>query len=213
MHFLRESPESPRIFDNDVLDALSRTHWVTVPVLYVPATAWLFWHSLTQVGVGLVGSMALFVGGLLMWTFVEYWLHRTLFHWVPNTAWGERMHFLMHGVHHEWPHDKYRLVMPPVVSIGLFFAFLFLWTFLLGPFGWAFHAGFVFGYLCYDVIHYHIHHRRAGFQWLKRLKKHHISHHFVDDYSELRYGVSTRLWDMVFNTDEKREVEEQHAHR
>ena len=47
-----------------------------------------------------------------------------------------------------------------------------------------------------------IDHRRAGFGWLQRLKKHHISHHFVEDYSELRYGVSTRLWDMVFNTEE-----------
>jgi sterol desaturase/sphingolipid hydroxylase (fatty acid hydroxylase superfamily) len=201
MLFFQESPQSPRIFDNDLLDALSRTHWALVPLLYGPASGWLFWHSVSAAGVGLLGSAALAMAGLLAWTFVEYWLHRTLFHWIPDTRWGERLHFLLHGVHHEWPNDKYRLVMPPAVSILLFCAFLLLWTTLLGAFGWAFHAGFVFGYMCYDVIHYHVHHRRAGFRWLQRLKKHHISHHFVDDYAQLRYGVSTRLWDLIFNTN------------
>lgn len=197
-----ESPDSPRIFDSDLLDGLSRTPWVVVPVLYLPASAVLGWYALTHAGTGPVAAVGLALAGWLTWTFVEYWLHRTLFHWVPGANWGETMHFFLHGVHHEWPHDKYRLVMPPAVSALLFFLFLFLWTTLLGDAGWAFHAGFVLGYTFYDVIHYHVHHRRAGLRWLQRLKKHHVSHHFVDDYSELRYGVSTRLWDRVFGTDE-----------
>jgi sterol desaturase/sphingolipid hydroxylase (fatty acid hydroxylase superfamily) len=201
MFFIKESPQSPRIFDNDILDGMSRTPWVFVPAVYLPASAALLWYSISEISVGWLASAGLALAGLLAWTFVEYWLHRTLFHWVPEGDWGERMHFLMHGVHHDWPHDKYRLVMPPAVSIGLFIVFLFTWTALLGAFGWAFHAGFVFGYMCYDVIHYHVHHRRAGFRWLQRIKKHHVSHHFVDDYSELRYGVSTRLWDVIFDTD------------
>lgn len=203
---IQESPESPRIFDNDILDGLSRTPWVVVPIVYLPAAALLAWHAVSNVGLDLTLTAALAVGGWLAWTFVEYWLHRTLFHWVPETNWGETMHFFLHGVHHEWPHDKYRLVMPPAVSLLLFFFFLFLWTTLLGGYGWAFHAGFVLGYTFYDVIHYHVHHRRAGFSWLQRLKKHHVSHHFVDDYSELRYGVSTRLWDKVFRTDDVAEA-------
>ncbi|QDG50298.1 fatty acid hydroxylase [Persicimonas caeni] len=205
MFLIKESPESPRIFDNDVLDGLSRTPWFIVPLLYIPASAGLMWHSVARADVGVLASVGLALAGVLAWTFVEYWLHRTLFHWVPDTSWGETMHFFLHGVHHDWPNDKYRLVMPPAVSILLFFVFLFAWTLLLGDYGWAFHSGFVFGYMCYDVIHYHVHHRRAGFRWLQRLKKHHVSHHFVDDYSELRYGVSTRLWDVVFNTDDLRE--------
>lgn len=211
MFFIKESPESPRIFDNDIIDGLTRTPWVVVPLLYIPASALLMYYSVAEAGVSALYSAALAVGGLLAWTFVEYWLHRTLFHWIPDTGWGETMHFFMHGVHHKWPHDKYRLVMPPAVSLLLFFTFLLLWTTLFGTYGWAFHSGFVFGYMCYDVIHYHVHHRRAGFRWLQRLKKHHVSHHFVEDYSELRYGVSTRLWDLVFNTDEAREAEGAHA--
>lgn len=202
MLLIKETPDSPRIFDNDLLDGLSRTPWFVVPLLYLPASTVLLWYSISGADVGVLATLGLASGGILAWTFAEYWLHRTLFHWVPNTGWGERMHFFLHGVHHDWPHDKYRLVMPPAVSILLFFVFLFVWTLLLGRYGWAFHSGFVFGYMCYDVIHYHVHHRRAGFRWLQRLKKHHVSHHFVDDYSELRYGVSCRLWDVVFRTDD-----------
>ena len=29
------------------------------------------------------------------------------------------MHFIIHGVHHDHPNDKLRLVMPPAVSIPL----------------------------------------------------------------------------------------------
>ncbi len=202
MVFIKQSPDSPRIFDNDILDGLSRTPWFIVPLLYIPASAALLWYSVARADVSLPASLGLALAGIFAWTFVEYWLHRTLFHWVPDTEWGETMHFFLHGVHHDWPHDKYRLVMPPAVSILLFFVFLFVWTILLGTYAWAFHGGFVFGYMCYDVIHYHVHHRRAGFRWLQRLKKHHVSHHFVEDYSELRYGVSTRLWDVVFDTDD-----------
>ena len=206
--FIKESPESPRIFDHDVLDALSRTPWVFVPALYLPVSAILVWYSISKAGVELWASLALFAGGWFAWTLAEYWLHRTLFHWVPDTDWGEKMHFLFHGVHHEMPNDKYRLVMPPAVSLTLFVLFLGLWTLLLGPYGWAFHAGFTFGYMCYDVIHYVVHHQRAGYRWLQRLKKHHFSHHFREGYHELRFGVSTRFWDTIFNTQEldKREA-------
>ncbi len=121
MFFIKESPESPRMFDNNILDGLSRTHWSIVPLLYVPATAFLLWYGLTRAQVSVLASIGLAAGGLLTWTFVEYWLHRTLFHWIPQTSWGERMHFFLHGVHHDWPHDKYRLVMPPAVSLLLFF--------------------------------------------------------------------------------------------
>lgn len=201
MFFIKESPQSPRIFESDFLDACSRTHWVVVPLLFGPAIAFLLWYSVASKGVGLLSTLGLVLVGWFCWTFVEYVLHRTLFHWVPEAPWGKRMHFLMHGVHHEMPRDKYRLVMPPLVSITLFFLFLGVWLLLLGRYAWAFHGGFVFGYMIYDMIHYHVHHRRAGFRWLRRLKKHHFSHHFAEDYAERRFGVSTRFWDVVFRTD------------
>ncbi|MFB6263964.1 MAG: sterol desaturase family protein [Bradymonadaceae bacterium] len=205
--FIGETPDSPRIFDNEVLDRLTRTHWLTVPTLYLPASIALIWYSVTTVGLALGTSLLLAVGGAIAWTLTEYFLHRVLFHWIPEGDWGDTMHFFLHGVHHDWPDDKYRLVMPPAVSLTLFVLFLGIWTLTLGAYGWAWHAGFTFGYMCYDVIHYVVHHHPTPFDWLRRLKRHHISHHFHPDYEELRYGVSTRLWDFVFGTEDLPEEE------
>ncbi len=196
---LRATPESPRMFESDLVDFFSRTHWSVVPVLFVPTMLALLWHGVTRAGVTLGASAALFVVGALTWSLTEYWLHRTFFHWEPKGTWGERMHFLVHGVHHRWPKDKYRLVMPPAVSISLFFAFLGIFYLLLGgSWVWPFHAGFVFGYMSYDVTHYYVHHYNPKTRYGLALKKHHMLHHFKTPDS--RYGVSSFLWDYVFGT-------------
>jgi sterol desaturase/sphingolipid hydroxylase (fatty acid hydroxylase superfamily) len=187
------------MFENDLLDAISRTHFAFVPIVFLPAIAWLLWESV-QHGTGLLATAAIAAGGLLAWTLVEYWLHRTLFHWEPKAGWGERMHFLIHGVHHEWPHDKYRLVLPPGASVPLFVLFLLLWVGVFGTAGWAFQAGFTSGYVVYDLMHYYVHHARPKHRWLRRLQGHHASHHFNKKFQEKRFGVSSPLWDYVFGT-------------
>ena len=61
----------------------------------------------------------MFAVGIAVWTLSEYWLHRLLFHWQPKIPGGDRIHFIMHGVHHDHPNDPMRLVMPPAVSIPM----------------------------------------------------------------------------------------------
>ena len=196
---LKASPESPRMFENDIVDFLSRTHPAIVPILFVPSVTTLLWYGVAHAGMSVMTSVALFCLGALAWTFVEYWLHRTFFHWMPGGRWGDRLHFLVHGVHHTWPRDKYRLVMPPAVSVSLFFLFLGLWLLTLGAhYAWAFHAGFVSGYIAYDLTHYFVHHYNPKSKYFLQLKKHHMLHHFKD--SDARFGVSSRLWDRVFGT-------------
>ncbi|HEY6560365.1 MAG TPA: sterol desaturase family protein [Polyangiaceae bacterium] len=187
------------MFASDLVDFFSRTHPVVVPVLFVPASLGLLWQSVTQANVSLVASLGLALTGFFAWTLTEYWLHRLFFHWQPGGKWGERMHFLVHGVHHKWPRDKYRLVMPPAVSISLFFAFLGIFYLILGVrFMWAFHAGFVVGYMVYDLTHYYIHHFSPKSEYGRKLKKHHMLHHFKSHDS--RFGVSNMVWDRVFDT-------------
>jgi dihydroceramide fatty acyl 2-hydroxylase len=196
---MKVTPESPRMFESNLVDFFSRTHPVVVPILFLPAAGALWWHSVTRMGVGVAGSLSLAVGGFVTWTLIEYWLHRTFFHWVPETRWGERLHFLVHGVHHTWPRDKYRLVMPPAVSVSLFWIFLCVFTLALGrTYVWAFHAGFTVGYATYDLTHYYIHHYNPKSKYGLALKKHHMLHHFKDHDS--RFGVSSRFWDRIFGT-------------
>lgn len=163
----------------------------------------MIWYSIAQTSTGIAGTVALVVIGFVLWTLTEYWLHRTFFHWVPPGKWGERMHFLVHGVHHNWPKDKYRLVMPPAVNITLYFIFLGLFYGLFSLVGvpgitWGFHAGFVLGYVFYDCTHYWLHHYNPKSKYWLRLKKNHMLHHFQDPDS--RFGVSNMIWDRVFGT-------------
>jgi dihydroceramide fatty acyl 2-hydroxylase len=196
--FIPESADSPRMFRSNFLDLFSRTHPAIVPLLFVPGAIFSFSVSLVRDQLTVLHAALLVVGGFIAWTLAEYWLHRLFFHWKPPGKWGERLHFLVHGVHHTWPRDKYRLVMPPAVSIALYFIFLGLFVLTLGRHAFAFHAGFVVGYMFYDLTHYYLHHFAPKSDYGRRLKKNHMLHHFKDP--EHRFGVSNMVWDKVFGT-------------
>ncbi len=198
--FPKPSAESPPMFESEFIDKFSRTHWSIVPILFLPAAAILTWISLSRTDVSVLSTAGLIAGGFLAWTFTEYWLHRTAFHWVPDASWGDRFHFLLHGVHHNWPRDRYRLVMPPAVSITLFWFFLGLFWLTMGDYGWAFTAGFALGYMNYDCSHYFIHHVSPKTAWGRNLRKHHLAHHSPKYADSCKFGVSTTLWDHVFRT-------------
>lgn len=183
---------------NRLLERLSRISPVTVLAVFLPTAVAAFVLSLMH-SVGPAVTAALFVAGLAFWTLFEYIFHRFVFHFDPNGPLQERLQFIIHGVHHQYPHDKDRLVMPVTVSIPL--ALLFLWAFLalLGDVGWGFFSGFAAGYLGYDMMHYAIHHARNVHSPLfRRVRQHHLAHHFRD--TRRGFGVSSPLWDGVFRT-------------
>ena len=132
---MRATPESPRMFKSDLFDFFSRVAWWVVPVIYVPMIVGLLaWGFLS--GASPLWMPLQFALGIVIWSLTEYWLHRTLFHWIPNDTWGAKMHFFLHGVHHDWPKDRYRLVMPPAASLSLaavFFACYFALAMALSP--------------------------------------------------------------------------------
>ena len=198
---MRATPDSPRMFDADWLDALSRTPWWTVPLLWVPISAGLFATALTRGAQPLGAAAATFAAGYLVWTLTEYALHRTVFHWVPRASWGPRFHFILHGVHHDWVFDRLRLVMPPSVSVLLGLVFGAAFRLVLGPqHWWAAFSGFTAGYLVYDVTHYAVHHLKLRGPVFAALKRHHLLHHHSPAHRGRKFGVSTTLWDHIFRT-------------
>jgi len=198
--FPQPSHESPPMFDSRFIDRFSRTHFSVVAILYVPATAVLLWIGLAKTAVPWWITTLLTFAGFVAWTLTEYWLHRKFFHWTPEGKWGERMHFLVHGVHHRWPRDRYRLVMPPAVSISLFWIFLGLYWALMGDYCWGFMAGYAVGYMYYDLMHYCIHHVSPRWEWMRKLRRHHLEHHSPKHQHEKKFGVSITIWDHVFRT-------------
>lgn len=190
--------ESPRLFESGFLEFFSKVHPITPLVVFLPIIAGLLYLALNRAGLSVGATAGLFVLGVLIWTLVEYVMHRCLFHYEPKTRLGKRLHFLVHGAHHDYPQDAARLVAPPAFSLPVAGVFYLLFFPIFGRLTPAPFAGFLFGYLCYDMIHYATHHfamKRGVALWLKQ---YHLRHHYKDDARG--YGVSNPLWDYVFGT-------------
>jgi dihydroceramide fatty acyl 2-hydroxylase len=193
---------SPRMFDSDILDRLSRVHPMVPPLIFVPAIVVLFVVGARGEPTTL-GVIGLVLGGYLFWTLFEYWMHRLIFHFEPEDGIGARVHWIIHGVHHDHPNDPLRLVMPPSVSVPLALAVYGIFVPVLGlPWANIFMAGFLVGYLVYDMTHYHVHHHRPRTQLGKIVRELHMRHHFQDDTRG--FGVSAPFWDYVFRTPQRR---------
>lgn len=195
------------MFSNGFMESLSKVHFTVPLFIYVPVAGWFIYRSIFVAGNSVGYSFLYLLAGIFIWSITEYLLHRFVFHFVPKSKWGLRLHFIFHGVHHDFPRDAKRLVMPPSASIPLALAFYFLFRWLL-PAGImdAFFAGFLIGYLFYDMTHYAIHHYNFKSSIMKRVKQHHMLHHYSD--ASKGYGVSSSLWDIIFDSGFKNKKQE-----
>lgn len=188
------------MFHSRLLDMFTRVHPAVVPVIYGPVTLWLLYRAS---GVGVLPVLALFIGGYVLWTLFEYWGHRVVFHYEPDHRLGARLHWVIHGVHHDHPSDPLRLVLPPVASIPIMLIACGALALLLdGPVLAAVAAGFIVGYVLYDMTHYYLHHFTPRTRLGRALRARHMHHHFRDDTTA--YGVSAPWWDAVFGTSVKK---------
>ena len=197
-----------RLFKSDFLEWFTHINPVVVLVVFLPIVGFFLWRSAREnQGIGWWHVLTSFAIGLLIWPLVEYLLHRFVFHFSPKNP-SERMKrvlFLMHGVHHAQPREKSRLVMPPVVSIPL--AAIFYGLFLvvvasllkLPNYVDSIFAGFMLGYVIYDMTHYALHHFSFKGEYFVKLRRHHMAHHFKTHNQ--RFGVSTWIWDDIFRTN------------
>ena len=215
-----------RLFESDFLEQLTNTKWYMIPLIWMPlvlyfAISGLFLFRdkygksnlkhedasvyMNSLGLGsgaLFGSI-LFSLGTLAWTLLEYTLHRHVFHWKPNLDSYNQitLHFLIHGLHHKTPMDGDRLVFPPTPALFIIGFFYVIYRSIL-PYDifCLFASGKLFGYICYDTIHYYLHHGtpHPRTNWHYR-KVYHHNHHFKD--FDAGYGISTSLWDLVFTTE------------
>lgn len=190
---------SPRLFESDLLDKLSRVHHLTPIIVYTPIILGLALYSLSSLGAGLL-LLGLLIG-YVAWTLTEYFGHRYLFHTVFPLPFGlgPRFQFLIHGVHHIYPNDPLRLVMPPLLSGPIMLIALAIIRLIFGPaFSWPVLAGFMTGYVIYDCVHYWTHHGQPTSDFGRQVKRLHMLHHFRD--AEKGFGVHAIWWDYAFGT-------------
>lgn len=192
--------EAGRLFNSPVLEKLSRTS-VHVPVImYICiATAFLSYAFYTTT-IALFPAVIMFVGGVLLWTLLEYWIHRHLYHYDTDIGWLQKIQYHGHHIHHQYPRDYSRLAMPPVpalVLLSLVFGLLYL---IAGQYALVLFPGFVVGYMLYILLHYAFHRfNPPRFKPLRKLWTWHALHHYKYPESHA-FGVSTTLWDTVFGT-------------
>jgi len=135
VHQPRHLSYSARLFGSDILEITTVTQWWVVPMIWVPIATYIFLRSLFQFAAPLpaftsspylpmhllssvpmdavIKTMLCFFTGNIIWTLLEYGLHRFLFHiddWLPDRPFFLMLHFLLHGIHHFMPMDRYVLV-------------------------------------------------------------------------------------------------------
>lgn len=215
-YFVSNRDESVRMFRSDLLERTTYVHPLIPHVIYIPILVALLVLS----PLGPVASAGYFVLGLFVWTFLEYLLHRFAFH-APEAVMKEThevsaglelnqpvlaelptlrhvVYFIFHGVHHEYPSDSRRLVMPPIASLPMGVVAWFIFSAVFGEAAIPAFAGLLLGYLIYDTTHFVVHHKSLPTAFGKLLKRHHMRHHFLDPDED--YGVSSPLWDIIFRT-------------
>ncbi len=199
----REIKHSGRgqIFKNPFLEYMTRAPARVSATVYLCILAGLLYVGYSR---GVVetfwdGAM-IYVGALFFWTFFEYFFHRYINHideYFPESEWADRLAYTLHGIHHEYPRDKERLIMPPIPGLIIVTMLYLGFLAFLGELVYVFMPGFMTGYLIYTYIHYSVHKRKVP-SYLKTQYRHHALHHYK--YPERAFGVSTTLWDRVFRT-------------
>jgi sterol desaturase/sphingolipid hydroxylase (fatty acid hydroxylase superfamily) len=132
--------------------------------------------------------------GIFIWTLVEYWVHRYLYHHAPYLS-------PLHDLHHQRPGDF--IGVPSFLSSGLVVAGGYLPLVMFDPVAaGGFTSGLLIGYAVYMVVHHATHHWdiRPG-DWLYEARVRHMAHHYGD---EANFGITTDLWDRVFGTARER---------
>ncbi|KTD12090.1 Fatty acid hydroxylase superfamily protein [Legionella gratiana] len=183
-----------RLFKSNFLERFSVVHPITPALLYIPVLFYCILHIKIT-----IHSLILIFSGILLWTFIEYTMHRFIFHLPINTKWANKISYIIHGIHHKDPHDPLRLVAPPLMSlpIGLIFLYIYSKVFTSNNL-FSFLFGFTLSYLCYDYLHWALHHSKSKNKLIYYLRRNHAIHHHRTP--PRRFGVTSPLWDFIFNT-------------
>ncbi|NQZ74997.1 MAG: sterol desaturase family protein [Ekhidna sp.] len=198
----RSKNSTSRLYQNDLMETLSRSPFWLPLVVFVPVICFLTYNGFSSLGSGnILKGILLAIVGFFFWTLIEYVIHRFLFHYEAKSKFWKRFIYVVHGIHHDHPDDLTRLVFPVSVSIPMFVIIYFLtdlipWS--QNAYHAIFFAFFMLSYLCYDMIHYATHATSFENKLFMTIKKHHMSHHFQK--SDSKYGVSSSLWDFIFRS-------------
>lgn len=189
--------DSPKLFKNKVLEFLTKTHPLVIDAMYLTITYFMISHFYANYSDSAGLIVGLFVAGFFSWSFAEYIMHRFLYHKIEDATYNTGIQYLFHGIHHEYPNDKTRLVLPVIPSLTIAAIFFGIFYLIMGKYAFVFGPGFLIGYCAYMTVHYTVHKvappKRFNFWWTF----HNIHHYQQHDRA---FGVTSPIWDIVFGT-------------
>jgi 4-hydroxysphinganine ceramide fatty acyl 2-hydroxylase len=185
------------MFKSKRLEMFTKTSPALTLGTYVPIMIIFLILGNHFIGLSLTKAVVWYFSGLFSWTIMEYFMHRYLYHFVDEREWTKKFHYMVHGIHHDYPRDEERLFMPPLPGIMYISIFISIFWLLFGKYALYFMPGLMNGYLMYSFTHWAIHKFQPP-KALAPLWKHHMMHHYR--YPEKAFGVSSMLWDYVFGT-------------
>jgi len=141
----------------------------------------------------------------VVYSFIEYLMHRYLYHWEPRnrilrivTADVGRRHMR----HHREPEKMHGAIndrQAPIIVLAGFLAagaaLLVPWPFAFGLMAVAAGAG---NYVLQELVHFGTHHLPMRHPVLAALKRHHMLHHYRD--WDMNYGLFWPFWDVILGT-------------
>ena len=194
----RKTPNGIQVLKNKFVEnVFARAHPIVPGLWVLPLGAWMLYRGVAYQSPIMLAIQV--IVGILTWTLVEYGIHIILFHlsYKPTDENAKIRQFLLHGYHHEFPNDAYRLVAPPFLAWPLAIPVAALtWAVVGTPNVWGALSGIFLGYLAYDWMHYYTHHFRPKSGMGKFLRDYHLIHHFAHPTKNM--GLSSPLWDYVF---------------
>jgi sterol desaturase/sphingolipid hydroxylase (fatty acid hydroxylase superfamily) len=138
--------------------------------------------------------------GLFSWSVFEYVMHRFIFHYDAQSRLGRKFLYHAHVSHHDNPVAKGGLSSSLILGAPIGIAYWILAWAMTGSWAvasWLF-IGLVAGFFSYKWVHFQCHHRRSRVRLLRYLRHYHLLHHYKTP--ELRFGVTSPLFDLVFGT-------------
>ncbi|KAK9863295.1 hypothetical protein WJX84_001477 [Apatococcus fuscideae] len=189
----------PRFFSSTCAEAVTKTPWWTVPLVWIPIILALFMASASWFQPTAVSTAYHTAAGIVLWQFIEYSIHRFIFHAIPSNPAGIVVHFLFHGCHHKFPMDKERLVFPPLPAASIAsLLYLMVRAATCQASAVPIFAGVLIGYLMYDMQHYAIHHGQHNLWLLRQARQNHLDHHYKSPLHG--FGISSGLVDFLLST-------------
>jgi sterol desaturase/sphingolipid hydroxylase (fatty acid hydroxylase superfamily) len=164
--------------------------FVAYPLIFVALAAIDMSHLSWTSGAEWLGAA---MAGLILWTLMEYALHRIALHRMPYFS-------PMHGLHHAAPLAF--IGTPTWMSASILSLAILCPAWLCFGFDVAdgLTVGVMFGYWWYGVVHHVIHHHAAKSSpsHFDDLRAWHMRHHYSPKSGN--FGVTTPIWDHVFGT-------------